>query len=139
MLRFTAVLLFIFLLTGCASGQVGSDESFNCSKSLCGCYKDHSTTVTIRLTDADSTPITGATLICLDNGQSLGTTSGVGLIQIRVEGVISPFCGFVTDCEVAYFRTKEKGFERPFWFSRFLRGTNDDATDRHIEIVGDGV
>ena len=136
MLRSAAVLIFICPVTGCALGQL---DSFDCSKSVCGCYKDHSTTVTIRLTDADSTPIAGATLICLDNGESLGATSGAGLIRMRVEGKSSPDCGFVTDCEVVYFGTKEKGFERPFWFSRFLRGTNDDATDRRIEIVGDGV
>ena len=55
---------------------------------------------------------------------------------MRVPGY-SNVCAFTPDCKVAYFRTKERGFERPFWLGRVIRGNNDDATERRIEVVID--
>lgn len=136
MLKLAALLLTLCLLASCAFVQEVMDD---CSRSLCGCPKHHTITVEIKLSRGNFEPIPHAALICLDTGELLGTTSSTGLISMRVPGNSSPGCGFMADCEVAYFRTKERGFERPFWFGRIIRGTNDDATDRRIEVVIDGV
>lgn len=132
MLKLVVLLTIGCFLTACAGVTSG------CSKSLCGCPKDYTKTVTIRLSSADSAPVAHAYLICLNTGETLGTTNKAGLIHLRVPGSMSVGCGFSADCEVAYFRTTERGFERPFWFSRVLRETNNDAADQRIEIVGDG-
>ena len=129
------LLLTLCLLGSCAIVQEVVDD---CSTSLCGCPRDHTITVEITLSTGNFEPIPNAALICLDSGETLGITSSTGLISLGVPGDSSPGCGFIADCKVAYFRTKERGFERPFWFHRVIRGTNDDATDRRIEVVING-
>lgn len=137
MLKLAALLLTLCILGSCASvADVIEDD---CARSICGCPKRHTITVEIKLSQDNSEPIPDAALICHDPddglGIAMGITNSMGWISMRVPGYSQPGCGFTADCKVAYFRTKERGFERPFWFSRVIRGTNDDATDRRIEVV----
>ena len=139
MLKLAALFLMLCILGSCAF--VADVIEGDCVRSICGCAKQHTITVEIKLSRDNSEPIPDAALICHDPddglGIAMGITNSVGLISMRVPGYSQPGCGFTPDCKVAYFRTKERGFERPFWFGRVIRGTNDDATDRRIEVVID--
>ena len=135
-----AVLLTVCLVSSCSFVREMTDD---CSRSICGCSRDATILVEIKLSRDNSEPIPDAALICHDPddglGKAMGITNSLGLVSMEVPGYSSPGCGFFPDCKIAYFRTKERGFERPFWFGRVVRGTNDDATDRRIEVTIDGM
>ncbi len=139
MLNRAALLLTLFILGSCA--VVSDVIQGDCARSFCGCSKDSTLMVEIKLSRGNAEPIPGAYLVCKDPDDGLGIAMGItnskGMISIRVPGYSSPGCGFTAYCEVAYFRTKERGFERPFWFNHVLFGTYDDTTDRRIEVVID--
>ena len=132
----TATLL---LTAGCVAH--GDDSEFDCSKTLCGCPKESTVNLTMRFSDAEGKPLPGASLICHDDGDLLGTTSPDGLLRLLVVGKATPGCGFVPRCQVAYLKKKDQSWGRPFWFARFIRGEDvvnggdsvqrisDDSTD----------
>ena len=124
---FSAFLLAI-ILAGCASHR-------DCAKSFCGCYKKHAETVTIELTGPDESPIANARLLCHDSGAYLGTTNPKGILKLQVQGATSPGCGFIPDCQIAFFEKKDDGRDRPFWFARFVRGEEVDETDGSIRLI----
>lgn len=95
--------------------------------------------VSIRLTGPVGQPSVGAVLICQDSGVALGTTDDDGIVRVSVDGKLSPGCGFVANCQVAYFRTEENDLGRPFWFGRLIRGSSKSTSNSRIEIVEDGV
>ena len=125
MLKHAALLLTLSLLGSCAF--VSDVIQGDCGRSFCGCPKHHTIMVEIKLSRGNSEPIPDAALICLDTGELLGTTSSSGLISMRVPGNSSPGWGFIADCGVAYFRTKERGFERPFWFVGLSAGATGNS------------
>ena len=130
----TTIFSGIFLalvLAGCASQH-------DCNKTFCGCYKQHVETVTIELTDTDENPVASARLICHDEGVYLGTTNPNGILKLRVQGAISPGCGFIPECQIAFFETKDEGYGRPFWFARFVRGESVSVGDSNVELIDDG-
>ena len=112
-------------------------DEFDCGRSLCGCQRPLSLTVIFKLTNKDSTPVDGATLVCLDDGESIGVTNSEGLLTARVKGLSSPGCGFQSDCRTAYFQIEDGGRERPFWFSQIVRGGEVDPVGRKIQVVKD--
>jgi len=124
-------LLLALVATGCASQH-------DCNKTFCGCYKRHVETVTIELTDTDDNLVARARLICHDGGVYLGTTNPNGLLKLPVQGAVSPGCGFIPDCQIAFFETKDGGHGRPFWFARFIRGEQVSATDGNVKLVNAG-
>lgn len=91
--------------------------------------------VTLRMSDADRNPVGNARLICHDDSSFLGTTDSSGLLTIEVVGNSSPGCGFIPDCQVAYFRTGKEQFGRHFWFARFVRGEDVSARAHAVERV----
>jgi len=93
--------------------------------------------VTLRMSDADNKPIAHARLICHDDSSYLGTTDRDGILTLSVPGRTSPGCGFVPDCQVAYFRTDAEQFGRHFWFARFVRGEDVSARAHAVERVND--
>lgn len=134
-MRGVCLFLVVICLVACSGNGPIADH--NCAKSFCGCYKDHILPSVIKLTAGGADPVQDATLICLDNDQILGTTNDLGEIPIRVTGQVSPGCGFIADCKVAFFRTSDGGYGRPFWFHRSLRGEGIETSEFHIEIVKD--
>ncbi len=131
MLRFGTFSLISCALIGCASGGGGLAD---CARSLCGCDKPYTRTVVFQLANKDSSPVSGATLICFDNYESFGTTNHEGVLRVRVQGRTSPGCGFHADCKTAFFQTEEHGWERPFWLHRAVRGEEIDAVERSIKV-----
>lgn len=123
--------LLALVLAGCASQH-------DCNKTFCGCYKQHVETVTIELTDTDENPVASARLMCHDGGAYLGATNPNGILKLRVQGAISPGCGFIPECQIAFFETKDSGRGRPFWFARFVRGEQLGKTDGNVKLVDAG-
>jgi len=91
--------------------------------------------VTLRMSDGDRNPVANARLICHDDSSFLGTTDSDGLLTIQVVGNSSPGCGFIPDCQVAYFRTEKEQFGRHFWFARFVLGEDVSARAHAVERV----
>jgi len=139
MIRVVAAAAIAIFLTGCASNPDVPEGPVDCAKSLCGCYEDYSMPVTIKFTGSDGQPISGAVLICEDTSAALGTTNQNGLVRVLVKGKTSPGCGFIADCKIAYFRTTENPFGRPFWFGRAIRGSSNASDDGRIEIIKDDI
>jgi hypothetical protein len=136
MLKHAALLLTLFILGSCAflSDVIQGD----CVRGICGCPRNSTKTVEIKLLGRNSEPIPDAALICLDTGEELGITNSMGLTSIRVPG-FTTFCGFYADCEVAVFRTKYSHYSnRPFWFARFIRGESLGSTESKVELIEDG-
>lgn len=125
--RVVTLVAFTFFLGGCAA--------VDCSTSLCGCSSAASQPVTLRLTDADRSFVANARLICHDDGSFLGQTDSDGLLKLQVQGANTPGCGFMPDCQVAYFRTDNDSFGRHFWFARFVRGEPVSAKAHAVERV----
>jgi len=125
MRRAASLTALTFLLGACAT--------VDCSRSLCGCSSPTSETLTIRLADADGSPVGNARLICHDDGAYLGTTNPRGIVSLTVHGSVSPGCGFVADCKVAYFRNADDSFGRHFWFARFVRGEDVGSKAHSVE------
>ena len=123
------------LLVACATDNDQEAGEFDCAKSLCGCSSEMTMPVTLRMSDADRNPIGNARLICHDDNSFLGTTDSSGLLSIEVVGNSSPGCGFVPDCQVAYFRTEKEQFGRHFWFARFVRGEDVSARAHAVQRV----
>jgi len=123
------------LLVACAANDEREPGDFDCAKTLCGCNTRLTMPVTLRLSDADRIPIANAGLVCHDTGFYLGTTDGRGVLTIDVEGNTSPGCGFIPDCQVAYFRTETEKFGRHFWFARFVRGEDVSARAHAVERI----
>lgn len=138
MTKTVGVIALAVLLGACAANKSDETNSFDCSRSLCGCSSDASRPVTLRLADADGSSISNARLVCHDNGSSLGTTNREGLLTLQVAGADTPGCGFMPDCQVAYFRTDNDGFGRHFWFARFVRGEPVSAKAHAVELVDSG-
>jgi len=128
MVRAFGVVVLAFLLGACATTD-------NCGKSLCGCSTAASHLVTLRLTDADGIPVPKARLICHDDATFLGETDAEGMLTLQVAGGNTPGCGFMPDCQVAYFRTDSDSFGRHFWFARFVRGEDVSAKAQSVELV----
>lgn len=123
------------LLVACATDSDQDAAEFDCAKSFCGCSSEMTMPVTLRMSDAHRNPVANARLICHDDGSFLGTTDGNGLLTIDVVGNSSPGCGFIPDCQVAYFRTEEEQFGRHFWFARFVLGEDVSARAHAVERV----
>jgi hypothetical protein len=123
------------LLVACAADSDEDGAEFDCAKSFCGCSSGMTMPVTLRMSDANRNPVAGARLICHDDGSFLGTTDSDGLLTIEVAGSSSPGCGFIPDCQVAYFRTEEEQFGRHFWFARFVLGEDVSARAHAVERV----
>lgn len=140
MLKIGIASAIIVLLCACAAvpNQYG-DGAVDCNETLCGCHRTHTQSVTIKFSENDASPIPQASLICLDNGEKLGSTDSLGLLRVRATGQQSPGCGFIADCRAAYFQTKDKGNERPFWFGRLIRGEKIVSVKRKIQIVTDDI
>ncbi len=115
-------------LAGCVS-------QFDCASSLCGCYKKRVETVIVELTDIDENPIANARLRCNDSDAYLGTTNDKGVLELQVPGSVSPGCGFIADCRIAFFETEDNGRGRPFWFARLVRGEEVGETDEIVSLV----
>jgi hypothetical protein len=130
----TAIALAM-LLVACAADAERESGNFDCAKSLCGCSSEMIRPVTLRMSDADRDPVANARLVCHDDGSYLGTTNDDGLLTIEVLGSSSPGCGFIPDCQVAYFRTDKEQFGRPFWFAHFVRGKDVSARAYAVERV----
>ena len=126
-LRQFTVSFLVLLLAGCAA-------AFDCHQSLCGCPAEFVKTVTIKLSSADQGPISNAVLTCHDNGEGLGITDSSGLVKLQVPGASTPGCGFMPHCRVAYFRT-DGGFDRPFWFGRFIRDEPVGEINANVELL----
>lgn len=117
---------------------LGACTTLDCSRSLCGCPSPASKTVTLRLADADGSTVSNARLICHDVGSFLGQTDTDGLLTLQVGGANTPGCGFMPDCQVAYFRNSDDSFGRHFWFARFVRGEDVSAKAQSVELVDPG-
>ncbi len=124
------VLLF-FLLPGCA-------DLPDCLGGFCGCVSTQVVNFTIRLTDANGSPISDAKLVCHDASGLLGTTDADGLIHLSVAGAGTSMCGFYSDCEIAFVRKKDGSTGSPFWFRQFVRGEEVHSGDDRIELIHDG-
>jgi hypothetical protein len=105
----------------------------DCVRSLCGCYSDHSLEVLLQVTDAQDEPIPYATLVCYDAGTLLGAADQDGLIKMKVDGEVSPGCGFHPACRIAYVSNQNGGYGRLIWFGRTLKG--NDASTEKVERV----
>ena len=125
MRRAASLTALTFLLGACAT--------VDCSRSLCGCSSPMSQPLTIRLADADGSPVGNARLICHDDSAYLGTTNPQGILSLTVHGSVSPGCGFAPDCKVAYFRNADDSFGRHFWFARFVRGEDGSSRAHSVE------
>jgi hypothetical protein len=112
---------------------------FDCNKTLCGCSSDQNVNVTMKFTNSEGDAVSGARLICHDNGEFLGTTNPNGLVKLRVAGAATPGCGFMPNCQVAYLRMKDGTFGRPYWFARFVRGEDVETGDNNIERISSGI
>jgi hypothetical protein len=123
------------LLVACTADSDQEAGEFDCAKSFCGCSSEMTMPITLRMSDADRNPIANARLVCHDNSSFLGTTDSNGLLTIEVVGNSSPGCGFIPDCQVAYFRTEKEQFGRHFWFARFVRGEDVSARAHAVERV----
>jgi len=130
----TAVVAALFLVA-CASHDDEGPAGFDCVKTLCGCNSRLVMPVTLRLSDADRIPVAEAHLICHDTSSYMGKTDGDGILTIDVAGNSSPGCGFIPDCQVAYFRTESEQFGRHFWFARFVRGEDVSARAHAVERI----
>jgi len=130
MYRATILVALTFFLGACTTSDL------DCGSSLCGCASAGSKPVTLRLADADGTAVENARLICHDDGSLLGRTNADGLLSLQVPGMNTPGCGFMPDCQVAYFRTDNDSFGRHFWFARFVRGEPVNAKAHAVELVG---
>lgn len=126
-----------FLLVACAADDTSLPGEVDCARSLCGCYTDMSMPVTLRMSDADNEPMANARLICHDDNSYLGTTDRDGILTLSVPGRTSPGCGFMPDCQVAYFRTEAEQFGRHFWFARFVRGEDVSARAHAVQRLDD--
>lgn len=135
MIKTASVVVVAVLLGACAAGSVQETGVFDCGKSLCGCSSPDTRPVTLRLAVADGDPVGNARLICHDDGSFLGKTNSVGLLTLEVSGLKSPGCGFMPDCQVAYFRTDNDQFGRHFWFARFVRGEPVSSRAHAVELV----
>ena len=138
MIRTVGAVVLAVLLGACAANQGDETSLFDCSKSLCGCSTEVTQAVTLRLADADGSPVSNARLICHDDGTFLGNTNMEGLLTLQVAGANTPGCGFMPDCQVAYFRTDKDKFGRHFWFARFVRGEPVRAKAHAVELVESG-
>jgi hypothetical protein len=129
------VLLF-FLLSGCAdlNGGIGDPD---CFRGPWGCVADQVINITIRLTDADGSPISDAKLVCQDASGLLGTTNADGLINLSVAGVGTSTGVFYPYCEIAYVYRKDGSYGSPFWFRQFVRGEEVHTGDVRVELVTD--
>ncbi len=136
MLPRVALLLMLCILGSCAF--VSDVIKGDCARAICGCPRDHTKTVEMKLSGRNSEPIPDAALICLDTGEELGITNSMGLISLRVPG-FTTFCGFYADCEVAVFRRKYSNYsDRPFWFAQFIGGESMGSTEGKVELVEAG-
>ena len=125
MIRTVSLTMLTLLLGACAT--------VDCSRSFCGCSSPTSEALTVRLADADGSPVGNARLICHDDGAYLGMTNPQGILSLTVKGSASPGCGFVPDCKVAYFRNSDDSFGRHFWFARFVRGEDVSSRAHSVE------
>lgn len=130
-------LLMAMLLVACAADDSRDTAPFDCARTLCGCTAMVSMPVTLRMSDADNKPIASARLVCHDDGAYLGTTDHDGILTLDVAGRASPGCGFIPDCQVAYFRTESEQFGRHFWFARFVRGEDVSARAHAVQRLND--
>ena len=96
---YSAVLLA--LLSVSATTAISAERSLStsiseedCGRSSCGCYSDHSLEVLLKVTDAHDDPIPNAKLVCYDDGRLLGAADQDGVIEMTVDGALSPGCGF---------------------------------------------
>ena len=130
------VLLF-FLLSGCAdlNGGIGDPD---CFRGPFGCTETQVLNITIRLTDANGSPISDAKLVCHDASGLLGTTNADGLIHLSVAGTVTSVCGFFSKCQIAYVHKKDRSRGIPFWFAEFVRGEEVHSGDVLIELIDDG-
>ncbi len=135
--RYLATVLLIFLLSGCAVLNGSSIGDPGCNRGYCGCVSVQVVNITMRLTDADGSPISDAKLVCHDASGLLGTTNADGLINLSVAGVGTSVCGFFSKCEIAYVRKKDGSTGSPFWFSQFVRGKEVHTGDDRVELVTD--
>lgn len=129
--------LVFFLLSGCAdlNGGIGDPD---CFRGLCGCAEAQDLNITIRITDADGSPISDAKLICHDASGLLGTTDSDGLVNLSVAGISTSDCGFYSTCEIAYVHKKVESNGSPFWFNQFVRGEEVHSGDVRIELIDSG-
>ena len=129
-------LLVFCLLSGCAvfGGGIGEPD---CFRGLCGCASEQVVNSTMRITDAEGSPISDAKLVCHDASGLLGTTNADGLIYLSVAGVGTSACGFFTKCEIAYLHKNDGSNGSPFWFSQFVRGKEVYAGDDQLELIDD--
>ena len=123
----------LVLTAGCAA--YADEGKFDCSKTLCGCPTERAVSIAIRFSDAEGKPLTGARLICHDDGNYLGTTNPNGLLKLRVVGDATPGCGFLPRCQVAYLRKKGGIWGRPFWFARFVRGEDVEIGEDNVQRI----
>ncbi len=130
------VLVFL-LLSGCADLYGGIGEP-DCFRGFCGCASTQVINITIRLTDANGSPISDAKLVCHDASGLLGTTNADGLINLSVAGVGTSVCGFYSKCQIAYVYKKDGSRGSPFWFAEFVRGEEVHSGDVRIELIDDG-
>ena len=130
------VLLF-FLLSGCAdlNGGIGDPD---CFRGPFGCTETQVLNITIRLTDANGSPISDAKLVCHDASGLLGTTDTDGLINLSVAGYGTSTGAFYSKCEIAYVHKKDGGNGSPFWFDQFVRGKEVHSGDDRIELINNG-
>jgi len=94
--------------------------------------------ITIRLTDANGSPISDAKLVCHDASGLLGTTDADGLIHLSVAGVGTSAGVFYSRCDIAFVRKKDLSTGSPFWFGKFMRGEEVHSGDDRIELIDDG-
>ncbi len=130
------VLLF-FLLSGCAdlNGGIGDPD---CFRGPFGCTETQVLNITIRLTDANGSPISDAKLVCHDASGLLGTTDADGLIHLSVAGVGTSTGVFYSECDIAFVRKSAGRDGSPFWFDQFVRGKEVHSGDIRIELIDDG-
>ena len=133
MKRMSTVIAMAMLLVACAANDDHEPGDFDCARSLCGCTTKMTMPVTLRMSDADRVPVADARLVCHDDNSYLGTTDSDGILELEVAGLSSPGCGFIPDCQVAYFRTEREQFGRHFWFARFVCGEDVSARAHAVE------
>ena len=137
MIKAASIVVVAVLLGACDVDGTRETDEFDCSRSLCGCSSPDARPVTLRLANEDGDPVGDARLVCHDDGTFLGRTNTDGLLTIQVSGANTPGCGFMPDCQVAYFRTDNDQFGRHFWFARFVRGEPVSAKAHAVELVDD--
>jgi len=135
MYRQNLILLASLLLSGCASNEDAEELDYLCYRGICGCWEDYTMRAAVKITDANSQPVPGLTLLCESTLERFGVTNESGIVRIEARGRASPGCGFGAKCEMAIIRNKAGATLGGFQLTPLLRGQTTAAEKYKIELV----